>query len=180
MKTSNIIGTLSGVYSKVTVDGELFYETNLKLGDSWYPARLPEYVGEVPRGKYKLGCFLATDRQEAKLYTFVSVITAEVIEDKKVQDRNTFSVGGLVHKNGGLVPIPSRGTVSIGLVISSASGVENVRFNSVHVTAVDKIARELSTVSKGTILELNGYLKMRRGCIYMHATEIVLKKVKGK
>lgn len=180
MKTSNIIGTLSGVYSKVIVDGEVFYETNLKVEDAWYPARLPEYVGEVARGKYKLSCFLATDRQGEKLHTFVSVITADFLENQKTQDCNTFSVGGLVHKNGGLIPIPSRGTVSIALVISSSSGVENVKFNSVHVTAVDKIARELVSVPKGAILELNGYLKMRRGCIYMHATEIALKKVKSK
>lgn len=175
MKVSKIVATLSGVTELVDVKGEAFYDTNLILGGESYPARLPKYLKDA-KDKCEIQCTVATGKKDEKMFTYLNVLTAERLENQDTPDSNTFCVGGVVQKNKGLIPIPSKGTVSLSLVLNSTSGVEDITVNTIHLTCTDKIARDLVDVSVKSILEVNGYLKSVMGCLYVHITEVLYKR----
>lgn len=171
MKLSNIIGTLSGAEEKVIVGDEVFYDTNLILNGKSIPARIPEYLSGIS-GKCKICCNLESTEKEGKLFTYVNILTAERLKNQKTPEANEFLLTAKVQRRD-IVPVPSQGGLSVYMIVSVLTGIRTKKISTIHVTATDKVARQLANVTLKSMVELKGYLKPFRGCLYFRATEVI-------
>lgn len=170
MINSKIIGTLSSVREMVEIDGEKFFNTFISIDNVVVPARVPEYLENV-EGKCEITCYIASE-SKGKLFTYIEVLSAKPVPNN-TKDVNFFKLSGKVLKNKGIIPIHSKGTVSLALIITYTSGVQKLHFNNVHLTATDKIARQLATAEQKTSIKVNGTLQSIGGCLSVQITEIV-------
>lgn len=171
MKISTIIGTLSGAEEKIVVGGEVFYETNLILNGKSLPARIPEYLSGIS-GKCNICCTIESTVKNDKMFTFINIMTAERLKDQKTPDQGIFNIIAKIQKSA-VTPIPKKGVISVQLVVSILTGIEEKKISTIHVTATDKVARQLAAIPVKSLINLEGQIRLHNGCMYFTATKLI-------
>lgn len=171
MKLSEIIGTLSGALEEVTVNGETFYDTNLILNGKSLPARIPGYLSGVS-GKAKICCNLESTEKNGKLFTYVNILTAERLKEQKTPDTGTMTLSAKVQKLD-VIPVPSKGAISVMMRVTVVTGINTRKISTLHVTAADKVARQLANVAEKSMVDLKGSIKSFKGCLYFRVSEVL-------
>lgn len=164
MKLNTIIGTLGADREIYSQQGdEVYYKTTITIDGDSMPLIASGYVLREKQGKCKISCTIKQNgKQGIQRCTHLYAIYIEECADQETQDINEFYLGGRIIEK---FPMTVVGSACEESLVFKISTYQSKQLNIHMLVATGKMARKLSDIHKGQVVNCRCYMNRYKGRI---------------